>query len=63
MLYKYFDNFTYELYIKEENTITDEEEKNETRNLEENDEYYGMKKIKHVKYLQYSSAIVSYKIF
>jgi hypothetical protein len=51
LLYEYFDNFTYELYVKEENNVTDEEEKNETRDLEENDEYYGMKKIKHSKYL------------
>jgi len=51
LLYKYFDNFTYKLYVREENNITEEEEKNETRNLEENDEYYGMKKINHVKYL------------
>ena len=46
LLYKYFDEFTYELYVKEENNNIEEE-----RNLEENDEYYGMKKIKSIKYL------------
>jgi len=29
LLYKYFDNFTYKLYVREENNITEEEEKNE----------------------------------
>lgn len=51
LLYKYFDDFTYQLYIKEENNNTEEEENNEARNLEENDEYYEMKKINHIKYL------------
>ena len=54
LLYKYFDNFNYELYVKEENNDTENDEENEEdekRKLEENNEYYGMKKIEHIKQL------------
>ena len=44
-LYKYFDNFTYNLYKIEINNSSDEiYEENVKRNLEEDDSYYGLKK-------------------
>ena len=50
ILFNYFDNFTYKLYKKEEdqnNSFLDKEDNK--RYLQENNEYYGMKKINYAK--------------
>ena len=60
-LYKYFDNFTYEMYVnetdneekeKESNSdIINEEENSNRRRLDEAKTYYGKKKVIHAKQL------------
>jgi hypothetical protein len=52
ILFNYFDNFTYKLYKKNENqniSFQDKDKEDKKRYLQENNEYYGMKKINYVK--------------
>ena len=52
ILFNYFDNFTYKLYKKDENqniSFQDKDKEDNKRYLQENNEYYGMKKINYVK--------------